>query len=87
MHVCVRSFVAFLIIGAYTDGFSLEAAVPGEKLHLDVLPQYFVEQRLHEERLVHIGGSLQVAQGEAFNVGEEDGPVSEEEASAARARI
>ncbi len=28
MHVCVRSFVAFLIIGAYTDSFSLEAQLP-----------------------------------------------------------
>ncbi len=28
MHVCVRSFVAFLIIGAYADGFSLEVQLP-----------------------------------------------------------
>ena len=28
MHVRVRSFVAFLIIGVYTDGFSLEAQPP-----------------------------------------------------------
>jgi len=28
MHVCVRSLVAFLIIGVYTDGFTLEAQLP-----------------------------------------------------------
>ena len=28
MHVYVRSLVAFLITGVYTDGFSLEAQLP-----------------------------------------------------------
>ncbi len=28
MHVCMRSLVTFLIIGTYTDGFSLEAQLP-----------------------------------------------------------
>ena len=28
MHVCMRSLVAFLIIRAYADGFSLEAQLP-----------------------------------------------------------
>ena len=28
MHVRVRSFVAFLIMGVYTNGFSLEAQLP-----------------------------------------------------------
>ena len=28
MHVRVRSLVAFLIIGVYTDGFCIEAQLP-----------------------------------------------------------
>ena len=28
MYMCVRSLVAFLITGVYTDGFSLEAQLP-----------------------------------------------------------
>jgi len=51
-------------------------------LHLDALPQHFVEKRLHEERLVGVGGSLHGAQEEAFNVGEEDGSVAKVESLA-----
>jgi hypothetical protein len=54
----------------------LEAAVAGEELHLDVLPQNLVEQRLHEEALVHVGGGFDVSEGEALDVGEEDGAIA-----------
>jgi hypothetical protein len=42
-------------------------------------------KRLHHQWFVDVGGSLDVAQRESFNVGEEDCAVSEVEASAASA--
>ena len=63
MHVCVRSFVAFLIIGAYTDGFSLEAQLPVElgtptvKFLDDVLGRARVPRRVEESWAMLSSGS------------------------------
>jgi len=63
----------------------LELAVGGEQLHLHAFTEHPGQQRLYELLLVDVQRGLDVAQGKALYVDEEEALVSEEEAFLASA--
>ena len=72
---------------AYLEGveevehsLGLELAVPGQKLHLEALPEHPGQELLHELLLVDVERGLHVAEGESLDVDEEQRLVAEEEA-------
>ena len=62
------------------QALGLELAVSGEELHLYALAQHPGQQRFDQLFLIHVERGLDVAQGEAFDVDEEEAQIAEEKA-------